>query len=297
MDNLNKNKILLSKLTNALKENQWLKVSKDKYKPVNFFEKNEMKNHIDFKPVGSYYSKGSWLFHNDMCCNIEDEIVLIEVDYKTVYKITGKELFKSPMTNSVYENSLLDFTNKYGIMQKFYENDCNPSTGCFEYRTKGNCNQPKTSCKWKSNSKSKSNNNISNDDEDGQCIETNSCSQLKTEKDCKNNKTYNCYYTPNYKLINWSKLYNKYNGFTIYPYPEKKMLDKFYKDTFLFKSYDVETLVLWNHEPVIKYHNLGTIKKILLESGLTEQKIKDKSFQDFYKNFIKKLIEKIHFLS
>ena len=67
-------------------------------------------------------------------------------------------------------------------------------------------------------------------------------------------------------------------------------------DLFSFIMYDVETLVLWDHTPVIKHHNFGTIRDILKESGLTDKDIKDNDYNlsYFYKHFIQQLIKKIN---
>jgi len=115
---------LLSDLSNSLHENQWLKVSKDKYTPINHIDKSlhKIKSSSSFKPIGSYYSKGGWIFHEDMCCNLDYEIILIEVDYNTIYRITGKEPFKSPEKNTIYKNSLETFIDKYGVL--FGKNKC-----------------------------------------------------------------------------------------------------------------------------------------------------------------------------
>ena len=298
-ENKDKHKILLSQLTEALGENQWLKYSKDKYKPIQHIDKNKINtkhysNYINDKPNGSYYSKGSWLFHQDNCCELDHEIIFIEVDYKTIKCITGKDPYKSPIKNSIYKNTFLNFMDKYGV-DNIMKDSCLPS--CFDYDTKDECNKPNTSCRWKAY-KDKDNKSTK-----GKCIETTSCRQFTTPKKCNNNKDYNCIFVEGYKLVHWGKLYKNYNGFAIYPYPENEMLNKLKKNSFIYKLYDVETLVLWDHAPVIKHHNLGTIREILKETGLTDKDIKDKykdvkdkydTFNYFYKYFIPKLIEKIN---
>ena len=40
-----------------------------------------------------------------MCCNLDWKIIFIEVDYKTISRITGKEPYKSPLTNKEYKTS------------------------------------------------------------------------------------------------------------------------------------------------------------------------------------------------
>ena len=298
--NKDKYKILLSKLTEALGENQWLKYSENKYKPIQHIDKTKIdttKNYYKgFKPQGSYYSKGSWLFHQDTCCQLDKEIIFIEVDYKTIYRITGKDPFKSPIKNSIYKNTLSDFMNKYGV--KYGNDKCEPFVECFEYDTKDECNNSKTSCVWDSEKK-----NIFN--KKGKCIiskSSDSCSQLKTEKECKDTKknkdNKRCLYNHSYKIINWADLYKNYNGFAIYPYPEYEMMtsNKNRINFFTFLGYDVETLVLWDHTPVIKHHNFGTIRNILKESGLSDKDIKanDDNFSYFYENFTSQLIKKIN---
>ena len=296
--NKDKYKILLSKLTESLGENQWLMYSKEKYKPIKHIDihnNNDSKlyDYRGSKPKGSYYSKGSWLFHSDNCCKLDKEIIFIEVDYKTIYRITGKEPFKSPIKNSIYINTLSNFMNKYG--EKFGKDKCKPYVDCYEYDTEDECNNPKNSCVWDPNKP-----HIFIKNKKGKCIVSNSCSQFTTEKKCKNTKKYNCIYNYSYKHINWGDLYKNYNGFAIYPFPEYEMLTgkKYRKEFFALYGYDVETLVLWDHTPVIKHHNFGTIKDILKESGLTDTDITDiKDKEDltyFYENFIQQLIKKIN---
>ena len=72
---------------------------------------------------------------------------------------------------------------------------------------------------------------------------------------------------------------------------KKKLLESYNQEAFAFYAYDVETLVLWNHKPVIKYYNLGKIKDIIRESGIKGKLTKTSS--DYYKTFIPKLIDKI----
>ena len=233
MKDSNKYKLLLTKLTEALNENQWIKYSKNKYKPIKYIDNNKINkkyNYTGFKPVGSYYSKGSWLFHEDNCCNLDWEIILIEVDYKTITLITGKEPYKSPISNQVYKDTLSKFMKKYGVKSS-------PPT---------------------------------------------------------NNKKYQ------YNSVNWTKLYKKYDGFAMYPYPEYEMIqdNKNKMNELFLYVYDVETLVLWDHMPVIKYYNLGTIKNIIEEFDNTKKHNKNylKSIEKFIKNLIKK-INKINNIS
>ena len=275
--NKDKYKVLLSKLAEVLGENQWLKYSKDKYKPLQHSDKNKINsknyNHyIGHKPIGSYYSKGGWLFHEDMCCNLDWEIIFIEVDYKTIYRITGKTLFNSPITNKVYKNNVEEFITNYGV--DFGKDKCMPLNECWK---KGECIKNKN--------------------------KIDSCSKIKSETKCKNNKTSKCYFSYKYKLIHWGKLYKKYDGFAIYPYPDIKMITnkKTRQNYNIFMGYDVETLVLWDHTPVIKYHNLGTIRDIIEDTGVKLKKHNNNNTNnvytmgyDNYKEFIETLIKKIN---
>ena len=110
-NNSDSNKKLISDLTNTLKENQWLKVSNEKYKKITPLKITNSK--ADFKPQGSYYSKGGWLF-NETCCNLDNEIVMIEVDYSNIYRITGKTPYTKTNSNSVYKQNMNNFIKTYG---------------------------------------------------------------------------------------------------------------------------------------------------------------------------------------
>jgi len=295
--NKDKYKILLSKLSEALGENQWLKYSKNKYKPIQHINQNNIntkKNYyIGSKPQGSYYSKGGWLFHQLNCCELDKELIFIEVDYKTIYRITGKDPYKSPLTNKVYKNIFLEFMNTYGV--DFVKDTCMLEGLCWDYDTKEECNQTKTACHWdttKYNEYTKIN---------GVCVKKklkiDPCNKIKNEAKCKNNKAFDCYFENKYKLINWAKLYKNYYGFAIYPYPELKMMtSKKTRENFqIFMDYEVETLVLWDHTPVIKYHNLGTIRNIIEETGIKLKK--NEEFINYYKEFIETLIKKINVIN
>ena len=64
----------------------------------------------------------------------------------------------------------------------------------------------------------------------------------------------------------------------------------------MFTALDVETLALWNNKPVIKHHNLGSIRDILKETGLKNKDIEDihkNKNLEFYTTFITQLITKI----
>jgi len=248
-----KYKYLLSELTNTLKINQWLKVSNEKYNPINHINNFDIKHktkYQGFKPVGSYYSKGGWLFHEDVCCKLDNEIILIEVDYNTIYSITGDNPFNSPIEDKKYKDALDSFTNKYG--KPFGKDKCK------EDKTLVN----KTKVK---------------------------CNMIKKQSECKNN----CYWESKYKIFDWGSLYKKYDGFAIYPYPEKELI-KSSENNFAFNTYDVETLVLWNHKPVIKYYNLGKISDIIHDSDIKINIHKKyNNYSDYIDKFIPKLIQKI----
>ena len=289
--NKDKYKVLLSKLAEVLGENQWLKYSKDKYKPLQHSDKN--KHYISDKPIGSYYSKGGWLFHEDMCCNLDWEIIFIEVDYKTISRITGKTLFTLPITNKVYKNNVEEFMTKYGV--DYGKDKCMSLDDCWDYDTETECNETKSICQWDTNKYNKYSK------KKGECIKNknkiDSCSKIKSETKCKNNKTSKCYFSYKYKVIHWGKLYKNYDGFAIYPHPEIKMITnkKTRQNYNIFMGYDVETLVLWDHSPVIKYHNLGTIRDIIEETGVKLKKNNNNThIENYYKEFIETLIKKIN---
>ena len=94
-NNSDSNKHLITQLTTTLKENQWIKVSNGKYTPINH-NINRLKSY--YKPNGSYYSKGGWLFH-EVCCDLDKEIILIDVDYSDIYRITGKTPYTKTNSN------------------------------------------------------------------------------------------------------------------------------------------------------------------------------------------------------
>lgn len=256
IDNV-EHKKLLTQLSNTLGENQWLKVSKDKYEPKIHNKQDKM---FDFKPKGSWYSKGEWLFHDMNCCNLDNEIILIEVDYSRIYRITGKEPYKSPITNSVYKKTLKSFAKDYGTL--FHKNRCGLDIDVI--------------INDKINSETK--NKLKN-----------ICRTNKSKTKC-NNKKNQCQWESESYIYNWGKLYNKYDGFAIYPYPELELMEK--KSVYnSLEWYDVSSLVLWNHEPVIKHYNLGTIREIIKETGVKGKLSKE--YDSYLSVFIPKLIEKI----
>ena len=264
----NYNKKLISQLTNTLKENQWIKVSREKYKQI---KPHKITNpNVDFKPQGSYYSKGGWLFH-DMCCNLDDEIIMIEVDYSNIYRITGKTPYTKTNSNSIYKKNIDDFIKTYGHKKDKYwcrkKNNLSFSSKLNNKNTKTN----NTSIK-KNNSSIKKNTpkNIT-------------CDRYREKNKCISNKK--CGWYKMFKPFDYP--YKTHSGFAIYPLPSYKWLHDNFDDKLVFNTYDVETLVLWNHEPVIKHYNLGTIRQII--DNTNENNLEN----DFTKYLIPKLIDKI----
>lgn len=97
-------KKLFKKLYNSLEENQWIKVSKDKFKYLKVT--NLPKQHYDIKPYGFWFSKGGWLFY-ELCCNIDNEIILADVDYSKIYTIKTKKYKSNVSSNDKYYNNKL----------------------------------------------------------------------------------------------------------------------------------------------------------------------------------------------
>lgn len=258
-NNSNDNKKLISELTNILHENQWLKVSSEKYK-------NTITKIInpsgDFKPQGSYYSKGGWLF-NEMCCNLDDEIILIEVDYNNIYRIKGKTPYTQTNSNTIYKKNMNDFINKYGSKMNKYS--------C---KTKFINNNSLNSINSKTNSKT----NLKK-------IKSIPCYNFREKKKCISNKK--CHWKKFFRTFKYP--YKTHSGLAIYPLPSKKWLKTKFNERLIFNSYDVETLVLWNHESVIKHYNLGTIREII---GKIDKNINIK--YDFTSYLIPNLISMIN---
>ena len=116
---INKQKRLLTKLSNSLLDNQWLRIthfktsnriSIDKYINIKEMIKNK-KRYIFYKPSGLYFSKGEWLFH-DIGCYKYDYISLVEVDYSKIYRITN-EIPNNYKIDEHYKDKLKKFHNKY----------------------------------------------------------------------------------------------------------------------------------------------------------------------------------------
>ena len=258
----NYNKKLISELTNTLKENQWIKVSSIKYE--NFINR-KITQQSNLKPEGTYYSKGGWLFH-EICCNLDDEIIMIEVDSKNIYRITGESPYKDTNTNSVYTKKIDNFIKTYGPKKDKYW--CSTNTKYIDMKY-----IDMSFFKKKNNNKSSNKNNTRKNI---------TCDTHNAKNKCISNK--NCEWIKQIKLFKYP--YKTHSGFAIYPLPSYKWLSNNFIEKLAFSSYDVETLVLWNHEPVIKYYNLGTIREII-------GNLNAKQGSDFTKYLVPKLIDKI----
>jgi hypothetical protein len=216
----------------------------------------------DFKPQGSYYSKGGWLFH-ETCCNLDDEIILIEVDYSNIYRITGKTPYTQTNSNSVYKKNMNEFINNYGETIKYW---------CVKKQIKNSLKNSlkKSLNKTKKKTEKKTEKPI-------YCYNYRNQNKCISNKKCKWDKAFRTFKYP----------YKTHSGLAIYPLPSYKWLHRHLNDNLVFNSYDVETLVLWNHEPVIKHYNLGTIRQIIDNTN------KNNLENDFIKYLIPKLIDKI----
>jgi hypothetical protein len=117
----------------------------------------------------------------------------------------------------------------------------------------------------------------------------NICKVINSKTKC-NNKKDQCQWVRSFYAYKWETFYNKYDGFTIYPYPEFEMMEK-HEEYMPLELYDVSSLVLWNHTPVIKHYNLGTIREIIKEAGVKGKLTKE--YDSYLSVFIPKLIEKI----
>ena len=258
------NKHLITQLTTTLKENQWIKVSGDKYKPINH-NIDKLKSY--YKPSGTYYSKGGWLFH-EVCCDLDKEIILIDVDYSDIYRITGKTPYTQTNSNSVYKQNMNQFIESYGSkMDKYWCRTNNKFSNSININNT-NINSTKIT-KKKTNKKQKN------------------CYNYRNKNKCLSNKK--CEWAKMFRTFNYP--YKKYSGIAIYPLPSYKWLHTKFNERLIFNSFDVETLVLWNHKPVIKHYNLGTIREII---GKLDNINNNKISEDFTKYLIPKLIEIIN---
>lgn len=255
-----KNRKHLSKLTNFLADNEWLKVSNDKYKDFTtdkkIFNNQEIINRmIGFKPgYVSWFSKGSWLFH-DIGLNIDKELIYITVDYKNIYKIANKSPYSDLMSNDQYKSQLSKFNKKYIIPSNMTKTRLVRKEDKF------------SSCNWMSTQKECTNSNSS--------ILRELNDNIKWKRVCKwNNKKNKCEFRRcskkkddcvplyNAQFYNWAKLLKKYDGFAIYPMMNLKEMEEI-QHHHGFDTWDVETLVLSNSTPITHHHNLGTIRELL----------------------------------
>ena len=111
---IKKKKKLLTKLSNSLLDNQWIRIKGSNSNSNCNIDTNKLikKNlHIDYKPNGIYFSKGEWLFHI-IGCTWNDYISLVEVDYSKIYKITNRKP-NNYKIDTYYKNKLRRFHNNY----------------------------------------------------------------------------------------------------------------------------------------------------------------------------------------
>jgi hypothetical protein len=265
-----KDKKYLSELTDFLDETEWLKVSHGKYKSFSFDRKYlDDSKMIGMKPENvSWFSKGSWLFH-DMCCNLDSDIIYVKVDYSNVYRIANSSPYSDLKTDEQYKKQLTKFNKKYIISKpklKLVHKD-NIFAGC-EFIEKEYCEKvdtekktkKKPQCKW--NTKRKK------------------CDYIPCSKKSGNCQT--LYRIPSYR---WDKLLKKYDGFAIYPImtiEDMKKLQQHYG----FMGWDVETLILLNDKPITKHYNMGTLRELLNIP-------KNKEHQINYSKLVSALIKKI----
>ena len=260
------NKKYLSKLTDFINDNEWLKISKTPFNTEYFEVFNKIKNikeknynkHLGLKPGGVWFSKGGWLFHEDMCCNIDNYIIIAQIDYSNIYRITGSNRFNNPMNNKKYISSIRKFDKIYN--GKIMMRECIPKYTKSTKTTK--------SSKYK-NTHHKIN-----------------CKTIKTSKKC-NKFSQLCQWFEGFNFYNWAKLYKEYDGFALYPYMSKEFMLNIQKHL-TFTSWDVESLVLWSAKPIIKYKTLGTIKEIIDDERI------DSNNPLFYRKLVEKLKEKIN---
>jgi hypothetical protein len=275
----------LSTLTNFLADNEWLKLSDEKYYDFGdkkIFDNKTLENKMtSLKPYnGSWFSKGSWLFHE---INYEDdenmihdkEIIYITVDYKNIFKINNKSPYSDLMSNDQYKSQLSKFNKKY--IAKKPRNKLVPKGDKYSFcnfkSTKEMCNKKKT---------------------------INSLPRFTNFKEsrCKwNNKTKKCNYLPctkkmndcetiyDYPFYNWFKFLQKYDGIAIYPMMTLEEMEKI-ENHHGFSTWDVESLFLSNSTPIIHHHNLGTIRELLNISKDSDKEIN-------YSKLVSKIIKKI----
>lgn len=132
----------LNKLYNCLNDNKWIKISGDKY--TDFDYKNKMKGTGYFKSHGSYFSKGTWLFFDlgmnlgydkidlEQFKNDKRELIIITVDEKQIYTITGEKKV-NPFYNNKFKKSFSKFKNRY-VDKQVGKNGCYSSLSDNKFR-------------------------------------------------------------------------------------------------------------------------------------------------------------------
>ena len=278
------NKKHLSILTDFILEDEWINVGKTpfnkqyfaKFAELNKIKVNDYHKYMNLKPYGVWFSKGGWIFHEDMCCNMDNYITIAKVDYSNIYRITGKDRFNNPMDNSKYKSSIRKFDKEYNgsIIMK----GCNPNYNISISRKISVTNETR---------KTRKNNSIKNEKNENakNAKKPIKCKTIKTQRKCAKYSR-NCTWFDGFNAYNWGKLYKNYDGFALYPYMDKDFMRKVQKHL-TFTSWDVESLVLWSSSPIIKYKTLGTIRQIIDDNKI------DKDSPQFYSKLVGKLIEKI----
>jgi hypothetical protein len=114
---LEKQKKLLTKLSNSLLDNQWIRTTTNFEEDLNY--KYNTQNKITWKPNGIYFSKGEWIFHI-LCCNPNDNIILVKINYDNIHTITNKKP-NNYKIDKYYLKKLYLFRKKYSVNKKNYE--------------------------------------------------------------------------------------------------------------------------------------------------------------------------------
>jgi hypothetical protein len=282
-----KDKKYLSKLTDFLDETEWLKVSRDKYKGFSFDRKYlDDSKMIGIKPGNvSWFSKGSWLFH-DICCNLDSDIIYVKVDYSNVYRIANSSPYSDLNTDEQYKKQLTKFNKKYITSKprlKMVHKD-NIFAGCEFIEKKEYCEKGDDDRSWLKNKDEKTDGKT-----DGKTKKKPQCRWNTKKQKCDyipcSKKSGNCEILYRIPYYQWDKLLKKYDGFAIYPImtiEDMKKLQQHYG----FMGWDVETLVLLNDKPIIKHYNLGTLRELLNIP-------KNKEHEINYSKLVSALIKKI----
>jgi len=289
-----KDRKYLSKLTNFLADNEWLKASHEKYQDFTIdkkiFNDRNIKKYLNTsKPMEesvplSWFSKGSWLFYPDFCCNIDTEIIYIAVDYKNIYKITNKSPYSDLSSNDDYKSQLLKFNKKYSVKNNIFKK--NSLVHKKDASFKCNLITSEKMCGYKKTKKNNNNNENKLDEDENNCKwdkKTNKCKFRHCSK-----KTDDCVSLPYLEMYNWSKFLKDYDGLAIYPMMSVKEMKQI-QNHYGFAGWDVESLFLSTSEPIIKHHNLGTIGELL---NITTKDVSN--FKINYSKLVSKLIEKIN---